>query len=50
MSGTWLFCKVCYRDQVFERKYRDHGILSGGHTDWHCISCNECKYEPARSH
>lgn len=49
MQQKWLFCLSCYRDQIFEYVYKDHGLFSGGHTEWHCITCGGCSYEPSRS-
>ena len=45
-----LFCKSnqCYTNRVFEYRFRNHGIFSGVHTDWHCPVCDECNYGPAR--
>lgn len=50
MSQRWLFCLHCYRDRIFEWVYKNHGAFSGGHEDWHCTVCSECRYEPARTH
>lgn len=50
MAQQWFFCKRCYRDQIFELVYKSHGLLSGGHRDWHCTVCGDCAYDPARSH
>jgi hypothetical protein len=44
----WFFCLTCYKDQIFQHIYKSHGMFSGGHTDWHCSVCNDCRYDVAR--
>jgi hypothetical protein len=46
----WLFCNHCYADQIFSYVYKNHGVFSGGHEDWHCSRCGGCNYGPARKH
>jgi hypothetical protein len=46
----WLFCKQCWQDRLFEWIYKDHGLFSGGHEEWHCTVCGGCDYEGAQSH
>lgn len=40
-----LWCKNCYQETVFEWIFKDHGLFTGNHTDWHCINCRKCDYE-----
>ncbi len=46
----WLFCLNCFDDRIFNLEYRSHGWMQGGHEDWHCTHCHECRYEVARRH
>ena len=50
MPQKWFFCLACYADRIFEYIYKDHGLLSGGHTEWHCTTCGACRYDVARGH
>ena len=49
-NQMWLFCLHCYEDRMFVKEYRSHGLFGGGHEDWHCSHCHDCRYEAARKH
>lgn len=50
MAQKWFYCRSCGRDRIMELVYKDHGLFSGGHKDWHCTTCGSCKYDTARNH
>lgn len=50
MAQRWFHCKNCGKDCIFEWVWKDHGLFSGGHTEWHCTVCGSCNYDTAREH